>query len=684
LFGAWACSGAAARGQTVQPAPLPGASKLDAVPADNPSDAADAATNILDMDIESLAKVDVLTSTMTDPVVEAVSKTPEKASEAPGIVDVITHEDIEEFGAKNLYEALQWATSVHMSGSFLQRRNMASIRGNLIKHEDNHVLVLINGRPFRDSTLGGVNISIYTAFPIQTIERIEVIRGPGSVLYGTNAFTGVINVVTKDPKEPTFHASVLSGSYGWQSYSLAGGNGNENRGFYAGTTYSRAKGWPFTATLEDPPGPLPALKDSCLYGEDNVGLFTMYRNGGFTANMFLANAREETISPTLTWFPGQMHTPRAFVDLGYRHDIDEQQNVAVNFTYNYDGTDFPSALSTPGSLVYFISPSHGFLLEATYRAALTQKLDWMVGALTDIHHGVASMRFFQPIPEYNEVWYGVYTQFDYRVTERLKFVGGMQGNMPGEVRGGIVPRAGVIASLGDHWTTKFLYGQSFRSPYRLERTMNIPGLLEGNPNLIPETMQTFDYQIAYHTDDYRLAATYFHSDFFDLVSRVGVPQTYVNYGTIRFQGVELENEWKISDRLRWLCSVTYQDNVRDDNHMHNTTLAPNWMAKMGASYRTPGGWTVSLFDSFYGKPAANPEALVVNPVPQAYHLMSLNATLDLDRAFHWHTGRSMKLQFLVQNLLNERIDHPEFEREVINSLPAEPGRTYYGGFSMAF
>ena len=152
-----------------------------------------------------------------------------------------------------------------MTGSFLFPRNMASIRGNLIKHEDNHVLVLINGRPFRDVTLGGVNFSIYTAFPIHMIERVEVIRGPGSVLYGTNAFTGVINVVTKDPDKPMMHVSTLNGSYGWQSYSLSAGNGNECRGIYAGSTYSRSKGWPFTAT-EDLVAPAPLDTDTAPWG----------------------------------------------------------------------------------------------------------------------------------------------------------------------------------------------------------------------------------------------------------------------------------------------------------------------------------------------------------------------------------------------------------------------------------
>ena len=337
------------------------------------------------------------------------------------------------------------------------------------------------------------------------------------------------------------------------------------------------------------------------------------------------------------------------------------------------GADFP-----------FDTRSHSFLLEETFRTELSDDLDWLVGSLVDFHMGRAFIEPIplQTIPEFTEIWYGVYTQLEYQVNDWLKMIGGMQANLPGEIPGGIVPRAGAIASLHENWTFKFLYGQSFRSPYQIERSIAVPGILFGNPDLVPETMQTFDVQLAYHTEDFRLAGTYFHSDFFDIVTRVGFPQTYINHGRMEFQGIELENDWELTENFRWLGSMTYQENVHTG--VGNTTGVPNWMAKMGWAYHTCTGWNFGLFDTFYGRPTVPATALDVNPDPEAYHLMSLNTTLDLDRRLCLRTGCSMQLQFLVQNLLNESIDHIEFERELINSLPAGPGRTYYGGFTMAY
>jgi len=274
-------------------------------------------------------------------------------------------------------------------------------------------------------------------------------------------------------------------------------------------------------------------------------------------------------------------------------------------------------------------------------------------------------------------------ELDYRVNDWLKLVGGMQGNMPGVVCGGIVPRAGVIASLSDHWTAKFLYGQAFRSPYYPERYINVPSIVEGNPNLVPELIQTFDVQLAYGTDDFRLAATYFHSDYFDEIVRTGtMPETYVNLSGLKFQGVELENEWRLSEHWRWLGSVTYQNNSY--NGEHNVTAAPIWMSKMGLAYHNRNGLNVALMDVFYGAREAPSTAVHVNPEADEYHLASLNITLDLNRRFHWNLNRQMRLEFLTQNLFNEPINHVEFQRGVINTIPAGPGRTFYGGFTMAY
>ncbi|MCA9218601.1 MAG: TonB-dependent receptor, partial [Planctomycetales bacterium] len=469
----------------------------------------------------------------------------------------------------------------------------------------------------------------------------------------------------------------LAGSDEWQSYGIAAGAGDGVDGLYVGANYFRQRGWPFTATLED------TVTDTMLYGEDNVGVFASYRRSGFSADVFVANAQQQTIGTQPIWdpFDTESHDPRVFVDLGYVHQIGEFQSLQLNFTFNHDDFDTPSYLSTPGNIVPFRATSRGYLLEATYRAQLTESMKLTLGGLTDIHEGGDSIN---AIPAFSEVWYGVYMQLDYEATDWLKLVGGMQGNLPGEIPGGIVPRAGAILSFTDNVTTKLLYGQAFRSPYQLERSIAAVPVIQGNPNLVPETIQTFDVQLAYHTDTYRLAGTWFYSDFNGVVTRAGAfPQTYVNQGNIIYRGVELENDWRISNRLQWIGSMTYQENTRGG--VYNTTSAPNWMAKLGLAYTDPKrGLKLGLFDTFYGAQTVPATAAIVNPNPDAYHLLSLNSTLDLNRCLSCRSNASMRLQFLIQNLLDEDIYHVEFERELINTIPAGAGRTFYGGVQIDY
>jgi hypothetical protein len=114
------------------------------------------------------------------------------------------------------------------------------------------------------------------------------------------------------------------------------------------------------------------------------------------------------------------------------------------------------------------------------------------------------------------------------------------------------------------------------------------------------------------------------------------------------------------------------------------TAVPIWMAKMGLACHNDRGLHVALMDVFYGARPTPAGALHVNPEPDEYHLATLNTRLDLNRRFHWNLHRQMELQFMIQNLFNEPINHVEFQRGVINTIPAGPGPTFYGGFTMAY
>ena len=139
------------------------------------------------------------------------SKKYETQSRAAAIVTVITAQDIADMGGDTLYDVLAMVPGVEVVESFYGYTSL-NFRGVLETHYNDKSLLLINGHPVYDTT----NFSYYLeSIPVSAIKRIEVVRGPGSVLYGTNAFAGVINVLTWEPGDvrPTIRARARGGSF---------------------------------------------------------------------------------------------------------------------------------------------------------------------------------------------------------------------------------------------------------------------------------------------------------------------------------------------------------------------------------------------------------------------------------------------------------------------------------------
>lgn len=130
--------------------------------------------------------------------VEVATGTDKQVSDAPAIVSVITAEDIRAMGARTLAEALEHIPGLHVAASINRLTTMFSIRG-IFSDATPQVLVLIDGVDI--SELTALSIPYNFSYPTQFIQRIEIIRGPGSALYGADAFSGVINIITQQPTE---------------------------------------------------------------------------------------------------------------------------------------------------------------------------------------------------------------------------------------------------------------------------------------------------------------------------------------------------------------------------------------------------------------------------------------------------------------------------------------------------
>ena len=163
---------------------------------------------IFEMDIHQLMQTQV--------TVTSVSKKPEPLHKAASAIYVLTGEDIRRSGAVNIMEALRMVPGVLVS-KINQNRYIISIRGFNRREGSDKLLVLMDGRSIYSPIASGV-FWIGQDTVLEDIERIEVIRGPGAALWGSNAVAGVINIITKDAGKT-------------QDGLVAGGVGTEERGF---------------------------------------------------------------------------------------------------------------------------------------------------------------------------------------------------------------------------------------------------------------------------------------------------------------------------------------------------------------------------------------------------------------------------------------------------------------------
>jgi len=145
-------------------------------------------------------------ATEADTVVVSATRIPQAVRDVGVSVSVVSRERIEELNAQNVGEVLEEVVDARVNSyGSMGAGSGITLRGS----SANQVLVMVDGRPVNVASVGMADLSMY---PVDQIERIEVIRGPGSVLYGAGAMAGVVNIVTKDP--PKQLQTDLSASYG--------------------------------------------------------------------------------------------------------------------------------------------------------------------------------------------------------------------------------------------------------------------------------------------------------------------------------------------------------------------------------------------------------------------------------------------------------------------------------------
>ena len=152
---------------------------------------------MLAMSASSARADDDLAELLSEKVVTTASKTAETSTNAPATASLMTAEDIQRYGIRTVDEAIAFLSLGGFSSDNLYNPEVGA-RGVLIPGDQGtHMLVLLDGHAVNEPLYGAANLGRGLGLPIELVDHIELILGPGSVLYGSNAMLGVINIVTK-------------------------------------------------------------------------------------------------------------------------------------------------------------------------------------------------------------------------------------------------------------------------------------------------------------------------------------------------------------------------------------------------------------------------------------------------------------------------------------------------------
>ncbi|HOQ04000.1 MAG TPA: TonB-dependent receptor [Anaerohalosphaeraceae bacterium] len=621
--------------------------------------------DLYNLSLEQLLNIDI----------SVVSKKEETLFEAPGVAVIVPQEEWTLFGDRTLFGLMQRQPSIYTRSSFVFSDNLAGFRGNMSTHAEMHTLILINNRPVRESALG-YNFPLYMAYPLAALESVEIIRGPGSVLYGTNAFTGVVNLKTRNiPEKPEWTLSGVGGSYGYYQGTFAGGGRFGSLGLFGTFQSLGQQGEPYK--MFDSLG-VPGRDDRHSRNFSGT-LHLSYED--FTADVFAADI--DTYSMGVMPFWSNPHhesqTSRLFSNLGWRHPLADSVELELNLTYNQQ----KDSLSSPAPLKIGTN-SEDWLGEITLYAEPTEGLNLVFGYLKERRRNFrADEDHFQSIPPYKYYPQSAYAQADYQLGTWAKFITGTQWNESGQGREDFVFRHGLILTPFERWGVKLLYGEAFRAPVAMESDLYDPPILTGNPNLEPETIATYDAQLFYHTEKTFAALTVFQSTIEKLIiyNTSVSPWSYMNGGKQTFKGLEVEWKHFLSPRWQILGSYLHQENQADAGL--NPTVVPENMFKTGTAYEWEKG-SVGVFVTHFGKPPQVDSPMNINPNPKAVTLLSVNLQMDISDWMGMKKGCST-LMLKGENLLNDKEFAPTFAYTgTPNSFPYCAGRTFYAGVKITF
>ncbi|MBU1629431.1 MAG: TonB-dependent receptor [Gammaproteobacteria bacterium] len=553
-------------------------------------------------------------------IVVTATRSKQLLKDSSVLTTVITKEEIEEIKPQSVKELLKNVSGVNVASyGTLGAQNSISIRSS----SSSQVLILIDGRPINRPSTGEVDLSL---IPVENIERIEIVKGPVSSLYGANALGGVINIITKTSlEEVNAQASLSAGSFNTKSYSVVGGARVKNLGFLITGGYNSSDG---------------ARRNSdCL--TRNFSFKTDLESERYSLG-FLCDylEQEKGVPGSTSWL-----TPKAKqkdeikgLDFNCKVALTERLNLSGkayhNYSWNlYKGTpndeEKPMENNTLGGEVQldFDLSKRFFILGGLNLAEDSAKTQNINGK----HTAQKS---------------AVYIQGEIDLSDRLKATIGLRYDDHSVYKDKLNPRIAVLSKYGEKTDFRLSYGTAFRAP-----TMNDLYWHEdwgwgmgmfGNPDLTSENSKSYEFGVEHRFSDNLLGrVNFFRNNIEDLIewaaddpSNPFSPWRPQNIATAYFEG--LEQEMKIVFDDHWSLGLGYthleaRGKKRGETEYEVLQYRPEDKGEAKLEYKNENGLGVGLSLEYTGSRYTSNKPINSVYDLEAYTLLGLRVSQKMEK-----------------------------------------------------
>lgn len=548
---------------------------------------------------------------------------------------VITGEEMEAQGARTVREALKFLPGILGDGTVGTEVNALS--GQLIRGSNTgQVLILLDGRPINNAGSGGFDLSEFTT---NNIQRIEVLPGGGSTLYGSDAIGGVINIITRRPTEKiTTEAKFNIGAYGLNQQSIQNSGKKGDISWVVGYNRTQAENnYPFSIPEANFSGT--RKNNDALYNNFNLKLEAdLGKRNTLSFSTLYLNKEQGT--------PGGVPIPSPVNGQGFFNSLTDKNRkytdqILTDFTWNLklgDGDDSlltakvygdflntrfdPSGSVSSQNRFQTNQSSYGIQTTHSWNFAKNQSLvygfDYRNVNVRNTSFSYSTNK--ETLNYDNDINQGaLFTKYEVVLIPNLTVNVGLRQDFSSLVNGSVTsPSVGTKYAVSDSTTLRANYIQNFRVP-TIANLFNVNPSNIGNPELKPERGDSFDIGIDQKLGNIGLARlTFFKNNVSDTIAfkRLTPPVngntgTWENIGLVETTGIEATLNLQVAKNIYTFVNYTANDprifkssNAAEINK--ELRFAGADKLNLGVSYETSQGLYLGLLmNSLNGYPTNN-------------------------------------------------------------------------------